>query len=71
MELSARLFGLTFMPWDGRPLDVELPFALAPPRGMTGELWIKPEYLEVFNGLRVKETQIGISAIAPALSIRR
>ncbi|TMJ40441.1 MAG: hypothetical protein E6G87_01965 [Alphaproteobacteria bacterium] len=58
----ARLFGLVFMPWDGRPLNVELPFALEPPRGLTGELWIKPEYLEVFDGLAVKETQIGISA---------
>ncbi|MGE3874472.1 MAG: AsmA family protein, partial [Parvibaculaceae bacterium] len=58
----ARLFGLAFMPWDGRPVDLELPFATAPPRGLTGELWIKPEYLEVFDGLRVKETQIGISA---------
>ncbi|WP_162914426.1 AsmA family protein [Taklimakanibacter lacteus] len=57
-----RLFGLAFMPWDGRPLDVELPFAVTPPRGVTGELWIKPEYLEVFDGLRVRETQIGISA---------
>lgn len=58
----ARLFGLAFMPWDGRPLDVELPFALQPPRGLAGELWIKPEYLEVFDGLAIKETQIGISA---------
>jgi uncharacterized protein involved in outer membrane biogenesis len=58
----ARLFGLVFMPWDGRPLNVEQPFALEPPRGLTGELWIKPEYLEVFEGLAVKETQIGISA---------
>jgi uncharacterized protein involved in outer membrane biogenesis len=57
-----RLFGLVFMPWDGRPLNAELPFALEPPRGLTGELWIKPEYLEVFDGLTVKETQIGISA---------
>ncbi len=58
----SRLFALAFMPWDGRPLDVELPFAATPPRGFTGELWIKPEYLEVFDGLKVKETQIGISA---------
>ena len=60
----ARLFGMVFMPWDGRPLDVELPFAAEPPRGLTGELWIKPEHLEVFDGLTVKETQIGISASA-------
>ena len=58
----ARLFGLVFMPWDGRPVDLELPFANTTPRGLTGELWITPEYLEVFDGLRVKETQIGISA---------
>jgi uncharacterized protein involved in outer membrane biogenesis len=58
----ARLFGLVFMPWDGRAPDVELPFAAAPPGGLVGELWIKPDYLEVFDGLRVQETQIGISA---------
>ena len=33
-----------------------------PAGGFTGELWIKPEHLEVFDGLTVKETQIGISA---------
>jgi uncharacterized protein involved in outer membrane biogenesis len=58
----ARLFGLVFMPWDGRPGDLELPFAGETPRGLTGELWIKPDYLEVVDGLRAKETQIGISA---------
>lgn len=60
----ARLFDLVFMPWDGRALDIELPFALEPPRGLTGELWIKPAALEISNGLTVKETQIGISASA-------
>ena len=58
----ARLFGLVFMPWDGKSVDLELPFAATTPRGVLGELWIKPEYLEVFDGMRVKETQIGISA---------
>ncbi|MFZ5671882.1 MAG: AsmA family protein [Pseudomonadota bacterium] len=60
----SRLFDLAFMPWDGRPLDVELPFALELPRGITGELWIKPAALEIADGLTVKETQIGISASA-------
>ncbi|QIG51912.1 AsmA family protein [Nordella sp. HKS 07] len=60
----ARLFGLVFMPWDGRPLDIELPFAPAAPRGLIGELWIKPEALEIADGLTVNETQIGISASA-------
>jgi hypothetical protein len=58
----ARLFGLVFMQWDGRQVDLELPFANTTPRGLTGELWITPDYLEVFDGLRVDETQIGISA---------
>ncbi len=58
----SRLFDLAFMPWDGRPLDIELPFAPEPPRGFTGELWIKPAALEIAQGLTVKETQIGISA---------
>ncbi|MGE0237394.1 MAG: hypothetical protein AB7S59_01640, partial [Parvibaculaceae bacterium] len=58
----ARLFGLVFMPWDGRPADPELPFASLPPGRLTGELWIKPDHLEVFDGLTVKETQVGISA---------
>ncbi len=65
----ARLFGLVFMPWDGRPVDLELPFASTPLGGLTGELWIKPEYLEVFDGLRVKETQIGISASAEEIRL--
>ncbi|HTN98846.1 MAG TPA: hypothetical protein VL101_17855, partial [Nordella sp.] len=60
----ARLFDLVFMPWDGRALDIELPFALEPPRGLSGELWIKPAALEISSGLTVKETQIGISASA-------
>jgi|GEM_PF-1262628 len=64
-----RLFGLAFMPWDGRPVDLELPFAATSPRGLTGELWIKPDYLEVFGGLRVKETQIGISASAEEIRL--
>ena len=33
-----------------------------PPGGLTGELWIKPEYLKYSTDCRVKETQIGISA---------
>ncbi|MGE0007503.1 MAG: AsmA family protein [Parvibaculaceae bacterium] len=57
----ARLFGLVFMPWDGRAVDLELPFAAMPAGGLTGEVWIKPDHLEVFDGLTVKETQIGIS----------
>ncbi len=65
----ARLFGLVFMPWDGRQVDLELPFASTTPDGLTGELWIKPEYLEVFDGLRVKETQIGISASADEIRL--
>lgn len=58
----ARLFGLVFMPWDGRATDLELPFAPTLPRGLVGELWIKPDALQVFDGLTVKEAQIGISA---------
>lgn len=65
----ARLFDLVFMPWDGRPLDIELPFAPEAPRGLTGELWIRPEALEIADGLTVNEAQIGISASAEEVRV--
>jgi hypothetical protein len=55
------LLGLAFLPWTGRAPDLEGPFSTGVPGGLTGELWIKPDTLEVFEGLSIGEAQIGIS----------
>ena len=57
-----RLLKLTFLPWSGREPTVEDAFALTLPGGITGELWLRPSSLTVYDGLSIPESQIGISA---------
>ncbi|MGE3831876.1 MAG: AsmA-like C-terminal region-containing protein, partial [Parvibaculaceae bacterium] len=57
-----RLLALTFLPWNGRKATMEDSFALTLPGGVTGELWLRPSILTVYDGLSIPESQIGISA---------
>lgn len=56
------LLGQIFLPWNGKPADAEAPFAEALPLGLTGELWINPKTLSVFEGFDIPDSQIGIAA---------
>jgi hypothetical protein len=56
----ATILSTVFLPWDGRPLDAETPFARDWPFGLSGEIWLKPERLTVVDGLDVTESEVGI-----------
>ncbi|CAN5145285.1 AsmA-like C-terminal region-containing protein [soil metagenome] len=57
-----RLMALAFMPLTGTAPDLEGPFAAGTPGGVTGEVWIKPQRLDVIPGVSATESQIGLSA---------
>ena len=53
-----------FLPWTGRTATLEDSFARNWPFGLTGEVWVRPNSLEIYPGLAVGDAQIGISATA-------
>ena len=57
-----RLLALAFLPWNGRDASLEDSFAQTLPGGLTGELWLRPQSLTVYDGFAIAESQIGISA---------
>ena len=54
----------TFLPWNGHAANLEEQFAKTLPFGLTGEIWIRPQALEIYPGLVVGNAQIGITASA-------
>ena len=52
-----------FLPWSGKAAGLDQTFAGELPFGLTGELWIRPQTLNVYPGLDVDEVQIGITAV--------
>ena len=53
-----------FLPWSGRPATLEETFAKTLPFGLTGEVWVRPKSLEIYPGLAVSNSEIGITATA-------
>jgi hypothetical protein len=57
------------MPWDGSTLGLETPLALAPPLGLSGEVWVRPASLDLGGGILATEAAIGVAVAPEARSV--
>jgi uncharacterized protein involved in outer membrane biogenesis len=58
----ATIISATFLPWNGEGLSTETSFTGTWPWGLMGEVWIRPQELDVFGQYRTSENQIGAVA---------
>jgi uncharacterized protein involved in outer membrane biogenesis len=58
----AALLAPAFLPWDGMAPSLSQVFPAAWPFGITGEVWVRPDVLDIYPGLNVGGAEVGVTA---------